>query len=252
LDGVGDLLKHSKTDAHLVDQPLTKVEKDRIIVLLLSFLIVIVFWAAYEQAGGLMNLYARDSVDRVIFGWEIPTSYFQSLHAFYVVLIGGPMAWLWLKWSKRGKESSAIFKYAVGMIIMSVSFLLLMGAVYEASLSAIGKSSMHWLFLSYFLHVVAELCISPISLSYITKLAPAKYASFMMGAYFAIVGLGNKAAGILGETADSAGEMYVFSVIAIACAVIGVLLFFLVKKLKALSHGAEDETETPLTYVEPE
>ncbi len=252
LAGVGELLKHSKTDAHLANQPLTKIEKDRIIVLLISFLIVIVFWAAYEQAGGLMNLYARDNVNRFIFGWEIPTSYFQSLHALYVVLIGGPMAWLWLKWSKMGKESSAIFKMAVGMIVMSISFLVLMGAVYEASVSALGKSSMHWLLFAYFLHVVAELSISPISLSFITKLAPAKYASLMMGAYFAIVGLGNKAAGMIGGVAQDAGEMTVFGIIAAACLIVGLLLFVLVKKLKAISHGAEDNIETPQVLVEPE
>jgi POT family proton-dependent oligopeptide transporter len=252
LADVGNLLKHSKTESHLAKQPLTKIEKDRVIVLLISFLIVIVFWAAYEQAGGLMNLYARDSVDRFIFGWEIPTSYFQSLHAFYVVLIGGPMAWLWLKWSKMGKESSAIFKMAVGMIIMSFSFLVLMGAVYDASLSAIGKSPVYWLLIAYFMHVVAELSISPVALSFITKLAPAKYASIMMGVYFAITGLGNKAAGMLGEAAQDAGEMAVFGVIAAACFIVGILLFFLVKKLKEISHGAEDDIETKVVFVEPE
>ena len=251
LADVGNLLKHSKTESHLAKQPLSKIEKDRVIVLLISFLIVIVFWAAYEQAGGLMNLYARDSVDRFIFGWEIPTSYFQSLHAFYVVLIGGPMAWLWLKWSNMGKESSAIFKMAVGMIIMSFSFLVLMGAVYDASLSAIGKSPVYWLLIAYFMHVGAELSISPVALSFITKLAPAKYASIMMGVYFAITGLGNKAAGMLGEAAQDAGELAVFGVIAAACFIVGILLFFLVKKLKEISHGAEDIDNTP-TFVEPE
>jgi len=252
LDGVGDLLKHSKTNAHLANQPLTKIEKDRVIVLLISFLIVIVFWAAYEQAGGLMNLYARDKVDRFIFGWEMPTSYFQSLHAFYVVVIGAPMAWFWLKWSKKGKESSAIFKSAVGMIVMSLSFLVLMGAVYDASLSAIGKSPVYWLLIAYLMHVIAELSISPVALSFITKLAPVKYASIMMGAYFAIVGIGNKAAGVLGEMAQDAGEMTIFGAIAAACFIIGVLLFLLVKKLKEMSHGAEDLNETKPTFVEPE
>jgi POT family proton-dependent oligopeptide transporter len=240
LKGVGELLKHSSENGHLARQPLSKLEKDRIVVLLLSFLIVIVFWAAYEQAGGLMNLYARDSVDRWVFGFEIPTSWFQSLHAFYVVLIGGPMAWLWLKWGNMGKESSAVFKMGVGMIIMSISFIALMGAVYEASLSALGKAPIYWLLLSYFLHVVAELSISPISLSFITKLAPAKYASLLMGTYFAIIGFGNKAAGLLGEAAQDAGEMAVFGIIAAACLFVGILLFLFIKKLKSLTHGAED------------
>jgi POT family proton-dependent oligopeptide transporter len=251
LKDVGNLLKHSETDAHLATQPLTKNEKDRIVVLMLSFLIVIVFWAAYEQAGGLMNLYARDSVDRIVFGFEIPTSWFQSLHAFYVVLIGAPMAWLWLKWGSMGKESSAIFKMAVGMIIMSISFVALMGAVYDASISALGKAPVYWLLFSYFLHVIAELSISPVALSFITKLAPAKYASLMMGTYFAITGLGNKAAGMLGEAAQESGEMTIFAIISVACLLVGLLLFLLVKKLKAMAHGAEDIGHIE-TFVDPE
>lgn len=240
LKDVGNLLKHSETEAHLADKPLTKEDKDRIVVLLLSFLVVIVFWAAYEQAGGLMNLFARDSVDRMLFGIEIPTTIFQSLHAFYVVLIGAPMAWLWLRWSKTGRESSAVFKMAIGMIIMAISFVALMTAVFEMSMSESGKASIIWLLLSYFLHVVAELCISPVALSFITKLAPAKFASLMMGAYFAIVGLGNKAAGLLGEAAQDAGEMTIFGVIVGMCLFVGLLLFVLVKRLKKLTHGAED------------
>lgn len=240
LSHVGNLLKHSETESHLATQPLTKVEKDRIVVLLISFVIVIVFWAAYEQAGGLMNLYARDSVNRVVLGFEIPTSWFQSLHALYVVIIGAPMAWLWLRWGKMGKESSAIFKMAVGMIVMSISFLLLMGAVYDASINMLGKAPIYWLLFSYFLHVVAELSISPVALSFITKLAPVKYASLMMGTYFAVTGLGNKAAGQLGVYAQNAGEMTAFALIAFACLIIGVLLFFLVRILKRLAHGAEE------------
>jgi len=146
-----------------------------------------------------------------------------------------------LRWSKKGKESSAVFKMAVGMIIMAVSFLALMGAVYDASLSAIGKAPIYWLLLSYFLHVVAELSISPVALSFITKLAPAKYASLTMGAYFAIVGIGNKAAGLLGEAAQESGVMTVFAIIATMCFIVGLLVFALVKKLKTLTHGAEDE-----------
>lgn len=251
LKDVGNLLKQSKTEAHLASQPLTKIEKDRIVVLLISFLIVIVFWAAYEQAGGLMNLYARDSVDRMVWGFEVPTSWFQSLHAFYVVIIGAPMAWLWLKWGNMGKESSAIFKMAVGMIIMSISFLALMGAVYDASINIMGKAPIYWLLFSYFLHVIAELSISPVALSFITKLAPAKYASLMMGTYFAITGLGNKAASMLGVFAQESGEMVTFAIIAVACLIVGLLLFLLVKKLKVLAHGAEDVVN-PVAFVEPE
>ncbi|UTW65301.1 peptide MFS transporter [bacterium SCSIO 12643] len=251
LKGVGDLLKHSEEHAHLVNKPLTKIEKDRILVMFISFLIVMVFWAAYEQAGGLMNLYARDKINRVVMGYEIPTSFFQSLHALYVVILGAPMAYFWTQWRKKGKESSSVFKMGVGSIIMSLGFVALMGAAYDVSESALGKAPVYWLFLSYFLHVVAELSLSPVALSFITKLAPAKYASLMMGTYFAITGLGNKVAGLLGEAAQDSGEMAIFTGITVFTFLLGVLILIFVKKLKALAHGAEDVGHTE-TFVEPE
>jgi len=237
---VGNLLKDSKEHGHLATKPLTKIEKDRITVMFISFLIVMFFWAAYEQAGGLMNLYARDKIDRFIFGYEIPTSFFQSLHALYVVILGAPMAYFWIRWRKSGKESSSVFKMGVGSIIMSIGFVALMGAAYDVSVDVLGKAPVYWLFLSYFLHVIAELSISPVALSFITKLAPAKYASLMMGTYFAVTGLGNKLAGILGEAAQDAGEMVIFAGIAVFTFILGVLVLLFVKKLKELSHGAED------------
>ncbi len=240
LVGVGDLLKHSAEHAHLMKQPLTKIERDRMAVMFISFLIVMVFWAAYEQAGGLMNLYARDKIDRVVFGFEIPTSFFQSLHALYVVILGAPMAYFWVRWRKKGKESSSLFKMGVGSIIMSLGFVALMGAAYDVSVSALDKAPVYWLFLSYLLHVVAELSLSPVALSFITKLAPMKYASLMMGTYFAVTGLGNKAAGLLGEAAQDAGEMAIFTGIALTSLLLGVLILLFVKKLKALTHGAEE------------
>ena len=105
--------------------------------------------------------------------------------------------------------------------------------------------------LSYFLHVVAELSISPIALSFITKLAPVKYASLMMGTYFAITGLGNKVAGMLGEAAQDAGEMAIFTGITVFTFLLGVLILLFVNKLKALSHGAE-EVRPDAEFVEPE
>ena len=242
LTGVGELLSKSKEHAHLASKPLTKIEKDRMLVMFLAFLIVMFFWAAYEQAGGLMNLYARDKIDRSVMGFEIPTSFFQSLHALYVVILGAPMAYFWVRWSKKGKESSSLFKMGVGSIVMSLGFVALMGAAYDVSESALEKAPVYWLFLSYFLHVIAELSLSPVALSFITKLAPAKYASLMMGTYFAITGLGNKLAGLLGEAAQDAGEMVIFAGIAVFTFLLGVLILLFVKKLKALTHGAEEVT----------
>jgi len=229
---------------------LTAIEKDRMIVLILSFIIVIVFWGAYEQAGGLMNLYARDKIDRVFFGFTIPTSFLQSLHAFYVILIGLPVAYLWTQWRKKGKESSSLFKMGVGTIITGLGFLLLARAAIETTVSLDGKASIYWLFGAYLLHVIGELSISPVALSFITKLAPVKYASLMMGAYFMVSGLGNKLAGALGEAAQSAGEYTIFMGIFIFCALFGLVLIVFVKKLKKLTHGADDVKTIPIVEAE--
>jgi len=180
-------------------RPLTKIEKDRVGVLILSFLIIIVFWSAFEQAGGLMNLYTDVKVDRFIGSWEVPTAVFQSLNAGYIIIFGVPVAAVWAWWRHRGKESSSLFKMALGTIIMGVGFVFMMFASKEASAENFGKAAMFWVFLAYLFHTLGELCASPVSLSFITKLAPVKYASIMMGVYFAATGFGNKLAGSIGE-----------------------------------------------------
>ncbi len=234
---VGNLIPVKKVENKVEKQPLTKEEKDRIIVMLLSFLIVIVFWAAYEQAGGLMNLYTKEKIDRLVLGWEIPTSLFQSVPAIFVILFGMPVAAFWYKWQKKGKQSSSLFKMALGTIIMGTGFMFMSGAALEAETGV--KAMLIWLILSYLLQVIGELCISPVALSFITKLAPARYGSIIMGVYFAATGLGNKIAGLVGELAQSAGELEVFTGIFIFCALFGLLLLALFKKLDKLTHGAE-------------
>lgn len=183
-------------------RPLTKIEKDRVIVLLLSFLIIIVFWAAFEQAGGLMSLYTDIKVDRMVGSYEIPTAVFQSLNAGYILIFGLIVGGFWIRWKKKGRESSSIFKMAVGTIIMGLGFVFMMFASQEASEEAFGKAALYWIFLAYLFHTIGELCSSPVSLSFITKLAPMKYASIMMGVYFAATGLGNKLAGSIGEASQ--------------------------------------------------
>ncbi|KAA3658815.1 MAG: MFS transporter [Calditrichaeota bacterium] len=242
LKGVGDYvppveIAGSKKKSHA---PLTKIEKDRVVVLFISFLIVIMFWGAYEQAGGLLNIYTKEKLNRVVMGFEIPASVFQALPAIYVILLGTIVATFWVKWQERGREASSLFKMAVGIMIMGSGFLFMVGASIDAAASADGKAALYWLFGAYFLHVVGELCASPVALSFITKLAPAKYASIMMGIYFAMTGLGNKLAGMIGEAAADAGEKTIFFGITFFTVGFGLLLLIFLKRLKALTHGAED------------
>ena len=247
LKSVGNFLGTSQKeeDRDALKRPLTKIEKDRVIVLVLSFLMVIVFFGAFEQAGGLMNLYASEKTNRMLsfslpfIGNEIPASWFQSLNSMFIIFLGTAVAAFWAKRKLKGKEASSLFKMIMGLIIMGAGFFFMTGATLEFEKT--GSSAMSWLVLAYLLHTIGELSLSPVSLSFVTKLAPAKYASLMMGLYFSTTGLGNKVAGLLGESASEFGEFSVFTGIAFFCILFALLIFAFFKKLKALTHGAEDD-----------
>mgnify|MGYP001377665551 FL=1 len=241
---VGNLLTKTENpeEKEKYNQPLTKIEIDRVKVLLLSFLIVIVFWGAFEQAGGLMNIYTLEKTNRVIAGMTIPASVFQSLNAAFIILLGTSVAGYWASRSSKNKEASSLFKMAVGTMIMGTGFFFMSAA--SAEFDANGSSAMYWLVLAYLFHTIGELCASPVALSFITKLAPVKYASIMMGVYFAMTGFGNKLAGFLGESASDLGEFVIFTGIATFCIAFGLLIIVFKKHLNALTHGAEDETQT--------
>ncbi|MGV8947671.1 MAG: peptide MFS transporter [Lutibacter sp.] len=235
----------SDEDKEAMKKPLTSIEKDRVKVLLISFLIVIVFWGAFEQAGGLLNIYTQSKTDRMLgfslplIGNEVPASWFQSLNALFIIFLGTAVATWWAKRKLKGKEASSLFKMAVGTMIMGAGFLFMTAAV--AQFEAEGSSAMYWLVLAYLFHTIGELSMSPVALSFITKLAPVKYASIMMGVYFAMTGFGNKVAGLLGEAAAGLGEYAIFTGIAVFTMLFGILLIALLKPLKRLTHGAEDD-----------
>jgi POT family proton-dependent oligopeptide transporter len=242
LKGVGEATT-SMTEAEkkAKSRPLTNIEKDRMKVMVISFLLIIVFWGAFEQAGGLMNIYTKQKTDLYLafIDFTVPASWFQSVNAFFIITLGVPIAGFWYNWKKKGRESSSLFKMAIGVIIMGWGFLFM--SVASLEFQAEGSSAMYWLVLAYLFHTVGELCASPVALSYITKLAPLKYASLMMGAYFAATGVGNKVAGLVGAWSQSAGELEIFTGIAIFCTAVGLLVIALLKPLKRLAHGAEDK-----------
>ena len=244
LKHVGNFLgtSENKEEQEALKKPLTKIEKDRVTVLLISFIIVILFWGAFEQAGGLMNIYTRTKTDRMLLGMEVPATWFQSLNAFFIVIFGTLVAGFWAKRKLKGKEASSLFKMILGLIIMGSGFFFMTAAVAEFNSS--GSSAMYWLVLAYLFHTIGELCLSPVALSFITKLSPLKYGSIMMGVYFAMTGFGSKLAGLLGEWSSSLGEYTIFTGIAVFTIVIGALVLLLLKKLKALTHGAEDDEGT--------
>ncbi len=173
LKNIGDPPKLRADTKKQINTPLTKIEKDRMVVLFLSFIIIIAFWAAFEQAGGLMNIYTNTKVDRMLLGWQIPTSWFQSLGPFFIMVFGTLVATFWLKRQRSNKETSTLFKMAIGTMIMGTGFLMMSGASLQAA--SAGQAGMYWIIVAYLLHTIGELCASPTALSFITKLAPVKY-----------------------------------------------------------------------------
>lgn len=243
LVGIGDFIPATSADGTDNRKPLSAVEKDRMLVMFLSFLIIIVFWGAFEQAGGMMNIYTNEKIDRMVMGFEIPAGVFQSVNSFFIMAFGTLIAAYWAKRRVKGLEESSLFKMAIGTIIMGAGFLMMTAAAMEADASPDGKGALIWLILAYLLHTIGELCASPVALSFVTKLAPVKYASFMMGAYFAATGLGNKVAGLLGEYSASWGEFETFTGIAVFAIIFGLLIVAILKPLKRLTHGAEEAEE---------
>ena len=243
LSQVGDFIGDHKSEdgKDVLKKPLTSIEKDRLVVLFLSFILVIVFWGAFEQAGGLMNIYASEKTDRLLMGWLVPASWFQSLNAMFIIFLGTTVAMYWAKRKLKNQLSSSLFKMIIGLIIMGTGFFFMSAAAtqYETD----GSSAMYWLVLAYLFHTIGELCISPVALSFITKLAPLKYASLTMGVYFAMTGFGNKLAGWLGEASQSMGEFTIFTGIAIFCVVFGCIVLLFRTKLEKLTHGAEEDNQ---------
>lgn len=216
--------------------PLHAIEKDRIKVLLISFGIVIVFWAAFEQAGGFLNLYTDQLTDRHLMGWEVPASWFQSLNSLFIIAFGGVVAAIWTWLARRKKEPSAIFKMGLGTAIMGIGFLAMAGASLERMGSADGLSNMWWVVAAYWFHTIGELALSPVALAYITKISPKRLVASMMGIYFAVTGLANKAAAELGALSEKLGDLRVFLLIAGLSIGLGLLLLVFTKRINRMAH----------------
>lgn len=223
--------------------PLTKQEVDRIKVILVLGLFTIIFWAGFEQAGGLMNLYTQEYTDRMIGSFEVPTAWFQSLNPFFIITLAPVVAAIWIKLGK--KEPNSPVKFAMGLLFLAIGFLFMVGAVMEQGGDTTIKTSMFWLVGAYLFHTLGELCLSPIGLSMVTKLAPMRLASLMMGAWFGFVALANYAAGFIGSFVGESGAMAIFGGIAIAAVISALLLLTMANRLVYWMHGAEGPAKDP-------
>ncbi len=219
-------------------EPLTKIEWDRMRVVFVLFVFIVIFWTAFEQAGGLLNIYASEKTNRFVGSFEVPAGWFQSVNAFFIVLLGPVFAIVWSNLGRAGKNPSTPAKMIMGLLFTALGFLFMVGAAMDQS--ANGKAAMFWLVLAYLFHTMGELCISPVGLSMVTKLAPIRLASLMMGVWFLINAVANKLAGVVGAYAEQAGELAIFGGLTAFLVVFGLGLWAISGKLVHWMHGAEE------------
>ncbi len=179
----------------ITDPTLDKIERQRIWVIYIAAFFVIFFWAAFEQAGASLTYFAEEQTNREIFGTTIPTSYFQSINAVAIVIFAPLFVWLWGWLGKKNMEPASPFKQALGLFLLAMGYLVIAFGVKGIDPST--KLSMAWLVSLYTIHTFGELCLSPIGLSMVNKLAPVKLASLLMGVWFLSTAAANKFAGTL-------------------------------------------------------
>jgi POT family proton-dependent oligopeptide transporter len=221
---------------------LDAIERQRVGVIAVLFLVSALFWAGYEQAGSSLNLFAERYTQRNIesLNFEIKTGWFQSFSAGAVIVLAPLIAVLWVKLARRGLSPSLPAKFAIALLFLASGFLVMVFASKKALNH--GPVWPTWLMTTYILHVLGELCLSPVGLSSVTKLAPRRLVGQMMGVWFLATSLGNLLAGIFagevsGENANAMPERYLFVVIIVGGA--GVLLLLCARPIRKLMSGVE-------------
>ena len=240
------LAKKAKED--LKAAALTKEEKDRTKVILIMSVFSVIFWAGFEQAGGLFNIYASEFTERNVMGFEIPASWFQSLNAMFIILLAPVIASIWVKMGS--KEPTSPVKFGLAMVFLALGFFVMVFATMAQGGDTSVKVSLLFLVFAYLFHTLGELCLSPIGLSMVSKLAPLKFTSLLMGCWFFFTALSNKLAAFIGSFVGEGEEqvnnaLNIFLGVGIGALVTAVIIFLSANKLVEWMHGAEgDHTAT--------
>ncbi len=188
------------------DTSITKIERDRILVIYVVSFFVIFFWAAFEQAGSSLTFIADNQTDRSFFGWNMPPSMVQIFNGLFIVILAVPFSILWDKLRSRGKEPVSPLKQAFGLLIIALSYFIIAHNVKD--LGNTGLLAIKWLILLYLLQTCGELCLSPIGLSLVGKLAPKRFASLLYGVFFISNAAGYALAGTLGSIMPATGDKF--------------------------------------------
>ncbi len=188
------------------DGSITKVERDRILVIYIISFFIIFFWAAFEQAGSSLTFIANNQTDRNFFGWNMPPSMVQIFNGIFVVAFAIPFSILWDKLRAKGKEPISPFKQAIGLALIALSYFII--AYNVKNLGNSGLLAIHWLILLYLIQTFGELCLSPIGLSLVGKLAPKRFSSLLYGVFFLSNASGYALAGTLGSIMPATGDKF--------------------------------------------
>ena len=209
---------------------LSKEDKKKIFSLFILIACSIIFWVGYEQAGSSLTLFAEYSINRNLFGYKIPTEYFQSLNPFFIIVLAPLMSYVWIFLTKKGIKISSVTKFMFAFFLLGLSYLVLTLITGEKG----QLISPVWLIIYYFIATVAELCLSPIGLSLVSKLAPKQFASLFMGTWFLASFVGNLLAGLFAATYDLISTTIFFFILSILLIGLGIFIFIISPKLSEL------------------
>uniref|UniRef100_UPI0039A753E1 peptide MFS transporter n=1 Tax=Ornithobacterium rhinotracheale TaxID=28251 RepID=UPI0039A753E1 len=229
--------------------PLTKEERQRVTVIFVYFFFAIFFFAGFEQAGSSLTLYTDKFINRMvdlpfIGNYEIPTAWFQSVNPVFIVMFAPLFAIFW--GTKFGQKLTTPLKMGLGMVILGIGFWFMLGSVYERSGNIFVnsediaiKASIWWLILTYMVHTIGELCLSPVGLSVVTKLSPPKLASLLMGVWLMSSFFANVVGGYLASSVESLGAGQIFFYISAFVIICGLAMIALNRKLVEMMHGVK-------------
>ena len=239
--------KVAESTTEEVKVPLTRQEKERIAVIFIFFFFAVFFFAGMEQAGASFNLYANKYIDRTIFGHEIPTAWLQMINPFFVIVLAPVFAYFWN--TRLGQALNTPLKMGLGLIVLGIGFWFMLiagfqrGATWHGGLNIVDnadatiKASMIWMILTYLLHTIGELSLSPVGLSIVTKLSPARFASLFMGVWIMAAAFANMLAGLISSYVVELGASTVFASISAFVMVLGILMVSLNKVIERMMHG---------------
>ncbi len=219
----------------IAHEPLTPEERGRMWVVGILVFFIMIFFFVFEQAGTTLNLFADEHTGMSLMGVTLRSTWFQSVNSIWLLLLAPLFSWLWI--ALKHNEPSSPFKFALGLFFVGAGMLLLVPPSLEYTANPILKVAPWWLIGTYGLHTVGELCLSPVGLSTVSKLAPARYAGVMMGVFFFAIGVGDLLAGLAGGFSDSLKPATLFGGLFVITSVMALFLVTLTPRIKRMMGG---------------